>query len=55
MQNQLKVAAIQSNLVWENQIQNLNNFEEKVDGIEDSVDLNNITRNVYYRIYHECC
>lgn len=39
MQNQLKVAIIQSNLVWENPKQNRKNFSEKIEAITDQVDI----------------
>lgn len=35
----LKIALIQSDLVWENPIQNRLNFSEKIDSIEEQVDL----------------
>lgn len=37
--NILKVALIQSNLVWENPEQNLSNFSEKINALEEKVDL----------------
>src|SRR5690606_26947134 len=39
MQDQLKVAIIQSDLVWENPEQNRKNFSEKIEMINGSVDL----------------
>jgi omega-amidase len=39
MQNQLKVALIQANIVWENPIQNRVNFSEKINAISEDVDL----------------
>lgn len=39
MQENLKVAIIQSNLVWENPIQNRINFSKKIDAITNTVDL----------------
>lgn len=36
MQEQLKVALIQSSLVWENPIQNRLNFEKKIEAIDDA-------------------
>ncbi|WP_460220658.1 amidohydrolase [Psychroserpens sp. MEBiC05023] len=39
MQNELKVALIQSNLVWENPEQNRINFRDKINNITDSVDI----------------
>jgi len=39
MQNQLKVALIQSNLVWENPIQNRINLRDKIETISEAVDL----------------
>ncbi|MBP0904804.1 amidohydrolase [Mariniflexile gromovii] len=39
MQDQLKVALIQSNLVWENPKQNRKNFEEKMESISNGVDV----------------
>lgn len=39
MQEQLKVALIQSNLVWENPIQNRINFSKKIASFQDEVDL----------------
>ena len=39
MQNQLKIALIQSDLVWENPEENRNNFEKKIQGISEMVDL----------------
>jgi len=39
MQKQLKVAIIQSNLVWENPIQNRLNFSKKITEIDADVDL----------------
>jgi predicted amidohydrolase len=39
MQNQLKVAVIQSELVWENPKQNRDNFKEKIEAIAPDVDI----------------
>ncbi|TXG36827.1 amidohydrolase [Seonamhaeicola maritimus] len=39
MQEQLKVALIQSDLVWENPVQNRDNFSVKIDAISEKVDL----------------
>ncbi|MFP4844821.1 amidohydrolase [Winogradskyella sp. PE311] len=39
MENELKVALVQANLIWEDPIQNRTNFSEKINGISDSVDL----------------
>jgi len=39
MQKQLSVAVIQSNLVWENPIQNRLNFSKKINGIDQDVDI----------------
>ncbi|MCL4147019.1 UNVERIFIED_CONTAM: hypothetical protein GTU68_051561, partial [Idotea baltica] len=39
MQNELKVALIQSDLVWENPVQNRLNFAEKIKQINEPVDL----------------
>ena len=39
MQNELKIALIQANLVWENPIQNRINFSEKINTISEAVDL----------------
>ncbi|WP_282134579.1 amidohydrolase [Seonamhaeicola maritimus] len=39
MQEQLKVALIQSDLVWENPVQNRANFSVKIDAISEKVDL----------------
>ena len=39
MQQQLKMAIIQSNLVWENPEQNRRNFAEKIKQIKESVDI----------------
>jgi predicted amidohydrolase len=39
MEDQLKVALIQTNLAWEDPTQNRINFLEKINGISDSVDL----------------
>jgi len=39
MQEQLKIALIQSNLVWENPTQNRLNFSEKIKNINEHVDL----------------
>lgn len=39
MQNDLKIALIQSNLVWENPMQNRLNFSNKIKSISESVDL----------------
>ena len=39
MQNELKIALIQANLVWENPTQNRINFSEKIKAISESVDL----------------
>lgn len=38
-QNQLNVALIQSDLVWENPGQNRNNFQRKIEGLDDELDL----------------
>ncbi|MFI1745050.1 amidohydrolase [Thalassobellus sediminis] len=39
MENQLKIALVQSDLVWENPEQNRLNFSEKIKSISDSVDV----------------
>ncbi len=39
MQNELKIAIIQANLVWENPIQNRTNFSEKINTVSEAVDL----------------
>lgn len=39
MQDQLKIALIQSDLVWENPKQNRKNFSEKIDAISKDVDM----------------
>ncbi|WP_100610200.1 amidohydrolase [Confluentibacter lentus] len=39
MQDKLKVAIIQSNLVWEDPKENRKNFSEKIETISDSVDI----------------
>jgi predicted amidohydrolase len=39
MQEELKIAVIQANLIWENPIQNRLNFSEKIKSISESVDL----------------
>lgn len=39
MQNQLKIALIQSTLVWENPEQNRINFSQKINAISDPVDI----------------
>jgi len=39
MQKQLSVAIVQSNLVWENPIQNRLNFSKKITAIESDIDL----------------
>ncbi|MCC1484301.1 amidohydrolase [Winogradskyella immobilis] len=39
MQNQLKIALVQANLVWENPIQNRVNFLKKINNISENVDL----------------
>lgn len=39
MQDQLKVAFIQSDLVWENSKQNRDNFKEKIEAITSAVDI----------------
>lgn len=39
MQNLLNVALIQSHLIWENALQNRINFEDKINSIEQNVDL----------------
>jgi predicted amidohydrolase len=39
MQNQLKIALIQSDLVWENPEHNRNNFTKKIDAITEKVDM----------------
>lgn len=39
MQNELKIALIQSDLVWENPEQNRDNFSEKIKSISESVDI----------------
>lgn len=39
MQNELKVALIQSDLVWENPEENRNHFTSKIESISESVDL----------------
>ena len=39
MQNQLKTALIQSDLVWENPKQNRENFTRKIENISEEVDL----------------
>ncbi|WGD35581.1 amidohydrolase [Olleya sp. YS] len=37
--NQLNIAIIQSNLVWENPVQNKNNFTAKIQSIDNTVDV----------------
>lgn len=39
MQNELKIALIQADLVWENPKQNRSNFSKKIDGLTEDVDL----------------
>lgn len=39
MQNQLKIALIQSDLVWENPKENLKNFSDKINSITEEVDV----------------
>jgi len=39
MKNNLKTAVIQADLVWENQAENLKRFNEKIDDLNESVDL----------------
>lgn len=39
MQNELKIALIQSDLVWENPIKNRQNFEEKIKTISEPIDI----------------
>ena len=39
MVNELKIALLQSNLVWENPIQNRINFSKKIESITESVDI----------------
>ncbi|AUC74980.1 nitrilase family protein [Olleya sp. Bg11-27] len=39
MNTQLHIAIIQSNLVWENPIQNRLNFMQKIEGLDNTVDL----------------
>ena len=39
MQNELKIAIIQSDLVWENPKQNRENFTKKIDAIDEEVDV----------------
>jgi len=39
MQNELKIALIQADLVWENPIQNRINFSEKINSISEAFDL----------------
>lgn len=39
MQDKLKVAIIQSNLVWENPKENRGNFSEKIETISDTIDV----------------
>ena len=39
MQKELKVAVIQTDLVWENPVQNQNNFSKKIKSIGEAVDL----------------
>ena len=38
-QKQLKIAVVQSNLVWENPKQNCHNFSQKIDDIKEEVDI----------------
>ncbi len=38
MQNELKIALIQADLVWENPIQNRINFSEKINSVSEAVD-----------------
>lgn len=39
MQNELKVALIQSDLIWENPKQNRQNFEKKINAISEPIDI----------------
>ena len=39
MQDQLKIALIQSDLIWENPDQNRKNFSEKIKNISEAVDI----------------
>ena len=39
MQDELKIAIIQANLVWENRIQNRLNFEKKISTISEAIDI----------------
>ncbi|MFY0631956.1 MAG: nitrilase family protein [Flavobacteriaceae bacterium] len=39
MQNELKVAAVQANLTWENPQENLNSFKRKIQQLESDIDL----------------
>lgn len=39
MQNELKIALIQANLIWENPIQNRINFSEKINSVPETVEL----------------
>lgn len=39
MQNQLKIALVQSDLVWENPKENLENFTKKINTISEAVDI----------------
>ncbi len=39
MEDTLKIAVVQSNLVWENPIQNRMDFTKKIEGISETVDL----------------
>lgn len=39
MKDQLKVALIQTEIVWQNAEQNLQNYSEKINAIKEAVDL----------------
>lgn len=39
MQNQIKIAAIQSEIIWENPIENLKHYDEMISGISSDIDL----------------
>ncbi len=53
MQSELKVALIQTSLIWENPLDNRNMFSAKDKGDSKRYGYDYHARNVHNRIYHE--
>ena len=54
MQENLKIALIQADLIWEDPEQNLENFSKKIENISETVDLIILPEMFTTGFYHEC-